>query len=75
MMPTQHGKTLGNIFFILFAVVCLFLIGCGDESVDHYNRRVDHVEQDENDQAIEINPRDAAAYINSGLAYEIVSHL
>jgi hypothetical protein len=38
MMRTQHRKTLWEVLFILFAVVCLFFVRPRDKSVDHYNR-------------------------------------
>lgn len=61
---------------ILYIVVCLFLAGCRDKSVDHYNRGVDYLANGQYDQAIseftraiEINPGLAYAYSNRGVAY------
>lgn len=60
----------------MLVVVCLFLIGCRDKSVDHYNRGCDYYAEgqynlavSEFTKAIKINPRLAEACYNRGGAY------
>jgi Flp pilus assembly protein TadD len=76
-MRTQDRKTLGKIFFIVCMVVCLFLAGCKDKSIDHYGQGLDYYNKGEYEhaiaeftKAIEINSRDAEAYLKRGNAYD-----
>jgi len=82
MMRVQNKETFKSILFIWGMVVCLFLAGCRDtsrdksKSVDHYNQGLDYYNKGEYEhaiaeftKAIEINSRDAEAYINRGAAY------
>jgi tetratricopeptide (TPR) repeat protein len=76
MMHVQNKDTFKNILLTLGMVVCLFLALCRDESAEHFIRGNAHLGSDEYDKAIadfnkiiEINPRDANAYKNRGVAY------
>ncbi len=77
MMCVQNKKTFKPILLSSGMVLCLFLAGCRDESASHYyHRGVDHMIENEFDQAIlcfdkaiKINPRYAMAYFERGTAY------
>jgi tetratricopeptide (TPR) repeat protein len=72
----QNKETFKRVLFWSSMVICLFLAGCKDKSIDHYNRGVAHHDKGEYDlaisdytKAIEINPKHAFAYNNRAVAY------
>ena len=78
MMCVQGKKAFTMIAVWLGMLVCLFVTGCRDKSAgtDHYDRGEAYYLDGEYDQAvaeltkaIEIDPRDARAYITRGMAY------
>ena len=85
-LPTSGFQKMKKWHWLLFMcglVVCLFLIGRRDTSVDHYNSGCRYYTTGqygtggqydlaviEFTKAIEINPRYAQAYNNRGLAYD-----
>ena len=83
MMCVQNKETFKPILLSSGMVLCLFLAGCRDKSVDQHNQAVDHYNQgldyyykgdhdraiSEFTKAIEINPRFAMAYNNRGREY------
>ena len=76
MMRVRNKETFKRVVLMSGIVVCLFLAGCKDKSVDHYNRGIAYIEKGQYDQAIseftkaiEINPGFAEAYGNRGAAY------
>lgn len=76
-MRTQHRKTLGKILLILFIVVCLFLMGRRDKSVDHYNRGLVYDERlrDKKNELSQANLFTSACCPLSWVVYESeVSH-
>ena len=66
MMRVQNKETFKSILLTLGMIVCLFVTGCKDKSVDHTNRGRAYLNKHEYDlaigeftKAIEINPRNA----------------
>ena len=75
MMRAQNKETFKRVLLWSGMVVCLFLAGCRDKSVDHYNWGIAYAKEGKYDKAIyefttaiEFNPRFAEAYCNRGLA-------
>ena len=75
-MRVQTRQFCSNLLQTLCVVICLFLAGCEDKSLDHWNRGNAYFFAGEYDRAIsefnkaiEINPTYVEAYGNRGLAY------
>jgi len=76
MMRVQNTETLKGILLWSGMVVCLFLAGCQDKPVDHFNRGNAYGAKGDHDRAIadytkaiEINPSYAEAYCLRGATY------
>ena len=76
MMRVQNKETLKGILLWSGMVVCLFLAGCQDKPVEHFNRGNAYGAKGYHDRAIsdytkaiEINPRYAEAYCLRGATY------
>jgi len=52
MMRLQNKETFKSILLMSCMVLCLFLTGCRDKSVDHYNRGFVYHKKGEYNRAI-----------------------
>ena len=76
MSSVKSERTVKGIVLFAAIVFCLSIIGCGDKSLNYYNRGLTYADKEEYDQAIidytkaiEIKPRLDKAYAMRGLAY------